>query len=120
MTLDARAWVAAREPAPPPALAARLSVALGTPSAAPNDEPHDDADSPNDPMAIARACARAAERGLAEVLTRDAASRETALALLTADSLATFAFEAASAAPEALPAMARDTLRRLAVLGRAP
>jgi len=102
-------WVAARTPPPPGALARRIAGALGPQGAAPA------ADAPE-------ACLDAAERLVRRVLDAGPAAeraRETALDLLCADALVTYAFEAAADAPERIGARAAAALSRLAALGAA-
>jgi hypothetical protein len=101
VTVDARTWVAGREPAPPPALAAQVARAL---DAVPSE------------LAIVDACLHAAEDTLGRVLSAPA-GRETALDLLTADALVTYAFEAAGEEPDRLGHVAREAMARLSRLG---
>ena len=101
MTL--RAWLRERSPAPPDRLLARIDARLG-----------DRAES--DVSEIPSACIAAAEELLAELLSGDPTGRESALDLLTVDALVTYAFEAASAAPENVPALATDSMARLAAV----
>jgi hypothetical protein len=99
-------WLGEREPAPPDALLRRLREALG------HDAGRDSADA-------AEACLGAGERLLVKVLREGEASRDHALDLLAADALVTYAFEAASARPNALPALAAQAMARMAALGAA-
>jgi hypothetical protein len=99
-------WLGEREPAPPDALLLRLREALG-------------ADAGRDAGDAAAACLAAGERLLARVLHEGEASRDHALDLLAADALVTYAFEAASARPVALPALATQAMARMASLGAA-
>jgi hypothetical protein len=102
MTLAA--WLDARRPAPPPELRARVDAALG---AALHGAPGD----------AATACLDAAERLVRDLVREHATSRDSALDLLAADALVTYAFEAASERPGELPARARDAMVRFAALG---
>jgi hypothetical protein len=97
-------WLARCEPAPPPALAARVAALLGdAPLAGPED-------------AAAR-CVEGAERVVAALLREGSTDRASALDLLAADALATYAFELASERPEALAAAADAAMARFAALG---
>jgi hypothetical protein len=58
----------------------------------------------------------ASERVVAQLLLNDPASRESALDLLVADSLVTYAFEAASVQPETIAALAGSAMQRIAAL----
>ena len=60
-----------------------------------------------------------AERLLDELVARPSAGRESALDLLTVDALTTYAFEAASAMPESVPARASEAMRRFARIAAA-
>ena len=100
-------WLARRTPAPPPALRARVEHALAESAAL-------------DASAATDACLRAAERMVDELLGGNCTSRESALDLLTADALVTYAFEAASESPADLAARAGEAMRRIASLGAAP
>ena len=108
------AWVAAQQPPAPAALVERVGGALAAIDVdAVGTDPADDAARP------AR-CLAAAEAVLARLLADGATgtrSREAALDLLAADALVTYAFEAASEAPAALPTLARDAIARLAAAG---
>ena len=97
-------WLGEREPAPPDALLARIREALAADAARPADEAAD-------------ACLAAGERLLAHVLHEEEASRDRALDLLAADALVTYAFEAASVRPAALPDIAARAMLRMAALG---
>jgi hypothetical protein len=96
VSLDAVAWLGAREPAPPPALLARMAAALeqGGGEAA--------AGAP-----LEEALAAAALRELRAALALGKA-RAAATPLLSADALLTYAFEAAAERGGA------DAVRRLA------
>jgi hypothetical protein len=96
-------WLARRQPEPPRALRARVELALGADLAA-------DAGDAGD------LCLRAAERLMAELLHGNCTSRESALELLTADALVTYAFEAISATPSDLVARATEAMRRISAL----
>jgi hypothetical protein len=99
-------WLGEREPAPPAALLRRLRDALGT-------------DAGRDAGEAAEVCLAAGERLLAVVLREDETSRDDALDLLAADALVTYAFEAASVAPNALSERAARAITSIASLGTA-
>jgi len=105
MTLSA--WLDARRPAPPVRLRARIDAALGSAL-------HGDAD------AAVVACLRAGEELTRELLRENATSRESALELLAADALVTYAFEAASERPGELAAACRAAMVRIATLAGEP
>jgi len=96
-------WLDARRPAPPPALRARIDAALG-------ESLHADAEEATE------ACLRAGERVVETLLRAHATSRESALDLLAADALVTYAFEAASERPAELVARSAEAMRRIAAL----
>jgi hypothetical protein len=97
-------WLAERRPSPPPALRMRIAALLGESLA------HDAADA-------VEACLGAAERLVQALLAGDSTTRESALDLLTADALVTYAFEAAGEAPAELVARASDAMTRIAAIG---
>ena len=97
-------WLAQRRPVPPAALLARIEAVLGDASAGAAD-------------AACEACLHAAERLVAELLRGDCASRESALDLLAADALVTYAFEAAAETPATLAATSTAAMERIARLG---
>jgi hypothetical protein len=97
-------WLARRTPQPPPALRRRVEEAL------------------TDSLALdagdaADACLRSGERIVRELLHGDCTTRESALDLLTADALVTYAFEAAGEGPADLAPRAAEAIRRIASLG---
>lgn len=97
-------WLARRTPPPPPALRARLDVALGDAAT-------------RDARDAAETCLIAAERVLVDLLHGECASRESALDLLAADALVTYAFEAAGESSRDFASRAADAMRRFAALG---
>lgn len=99
----ATAWLSDVEPAPPASLAARVAEHLG-------DAPFESV-----PEA-ARRCVDSAERVVARLLDADDTTRGSALDLLAADALATYAFELAAEAPESLPALTGEAMARFAAL----
>ena len=101
--MTVRDWLAQREPQAPRALRARLDLALGADL---------DADA-NDATDV---CLRGAERLMTELLRGNCATRESALELLTADALVTYAFEALGGKPAELAARATDAMRRISAL----
>jgi hypothetical protein len=102
-------WLARREPMPPPALRARLEAELG-------DALRIDA------AQAADLCLAAGARVLTSVLYGGGcdATRESALDLLAADALVTYAFEAAAESPAGLASRATAAMHRIAALGMAP
>jgi hypothetical protein len=60
---------------------------------------------------------RAAERLIEDLLQGECTSRDSALDLLAADALVTYAFEAAGEAPASLVPRATAAMRRIASLG---
>ena len=97
-------WLAARTPRPPRALSARIGVVMGEALAlGVSDAP--------------AAFVEAGERLIADLLRRGTTTRESALDLLTADALVTYAFEAAAEAPADLADRAADAMARIAALG---
>ena len=103
---SASAWLARAEPPPPAALAERLSALLG------------EAPIADGPEAVAR-CVDGAERVVAGLLRDGCTDRNSALDLLAADALATYAFELAGDRPESLAAVADSAMARFAALGLA-
>lgn len=71
-----------------------------------------------EPDPVARHLA-AAERTVARLLRDQSTSRASALDLLAADALATYAFELAADAPDAIPALAERAMARFAALATA-
>lgn len=102
-TVDVAARSArAPDPAPPEALAYRVSQLLSAvPARGGAVEQH-----------IA-----AAERTVARLLRDQSTSRASALDLLAADALATYAFELAADDPDCIPALAAMAMARFAALG---
>ncbi len=98
------AWVAARTPEPPVSLAERVG-SLYVRGAVPEPE-----------APTAEGCVDAAARAVGALIADGATSRHTALDLLAADALATYAFELASERPEELPARTREAMTRFAAL----
>ncbi len=93
-------WVASRAAGVPPHLLARVNDALGPALQRPaTDAPEE--------------CVAAADRVVGELLAHDRIGRDSALALLAADALVTFAFEAAADAPGQLAARAQAAMRTL-------
>jgi hypothetical protein len=65
----------------------------------------------------AAVCLRAGERLAAALLATNSTSRDSALDLLTADALVTYAFEAASGSPAGIDAQAASAMQRIAAIG---
>ena len=99
-------WLATREPVPPEALAHRIERAIGNDGARPVEDAHE--------VLVA-----AGERIAAAVLEGGGTSRDTALDLLAADALVTYAFEASSATPRDIARHAAASMARIAALGSA-
>ena len=104
--MTVRDWLAQRQPAPPAALRGRLEAVLG-------ETLNDSADEAAD------VCLRAAERLVAALLRGDCGARESALDLLAADALVTYAFEAAAETPDTLATTASAAMERIASLDAA-
>jgi hypothetical protein len=100
-------WLDARRPSPPPVLAARIRELLGS-------------DTRRDAGEAADVCLAAGEALLARLLRADPSSRDTALNLLAADALVTYAFEAAAAIPESLELRAAAAMTRISALAVEP
>ena len=91
-------WLNTRQPQPPAALLARLEAVLGVAL----EEPEE--------------FLAAGELLVSSLLRGDRTSRDSALDLLTADALVTYAFEAAGAHPGDIDAHAGDAMARIASL----
>lgn len=94
-------WIAARATGAPTELVEQASIALGAAAHA------DVAEAPE-------RCVDAAARLVSTLLAENRTGRDAALALLAADALATWAFEAAAGEPARLPARAAAAMHRLA------
>ncbi len=97
-------WLESRTPEAPPALAARIRHALGDRWA-------------EDASRTQAVCEAAAERLLASLLAARETGRETALDLLAADALVTYAFEHAAESGADLDAEAASVMTRVATIG---
>lgn len=97
-------WLGSRTPEAPAALAARIRQALG-------DRWSDDA------SRTQAVCEAAAEGLLASLLAARETGRETALDLLAADALVTYAFEHAGESAVDLDAEAGAVMERVAAIG---
>jgi len=73
-----------------------------------------------DAGAAADACLQSAERLAVELLRGPSTTRDSALDLLAADALVTYAFEAAAESPADLAPRAAEAMRRIASLGASP
>ena len=96
-------WIRTRSPAPPPALAASVLASLG--------ELGDE-----DASRAAVCCLDAATALLDQLLAGDPLDRSEAAALLAADALVTYAFEAAADTSERFDDRAAEAMVRLAAL----
>ncbi len=96
-------WLAALQPAPPPALAERLKLALAHVAAQAVDR-------------VPEACLDAGEHLMDELLATGSTTRGSALDLLAVDALVTYAFQAAADSPERLEARAARAMARIAAL----
>ena len=96
-------WIEQADPAPPPALHARLRDLLAPHGARPAAEAPD-------------ACLEAGERLLDALLASGSTSRATALDLLAVDSLVTYAFQAAADQPSRMEERAARAMTRIAAL----
>ena len=97
-------WLAVRTPRPPAALAQRIAEMLG-------DAAQRDATEATDVLLAA------GERLVASLLAEGSTMRASALDLLTADALVTYAFEAAAATPAVLGERAASAMSRIAETG---
>ena len=97
------AWLSAREPAPPRRLVARIESAVGAELATAE-------------LPAAESLLGACASLLRDVVGRPSAGRESALDLLAADALATYALEAAADTPGWLEPGAQDAMRRIAAI----
>ena len=96
-------WLRSRAPQPPEALAARLDAVLGESLTLPSEE-------------IPEVFLEKGESLVAGLLQSNSTARHSALDLLTADALVTYAFEAASETPSAIEARASAAMTRIAAL----
>ena len=96
-------WLAALEPAPPPALAARLAELLAPYLAQPI-------------VQVPDVCVEAGERLLGTLLASGSTARGSALDLLAVDALVTYAFQAAADVPGELETRAARAMARIAAL----
>lgn len=101
--MTVHAWLEARRPAPPTALADRVRDLVA--SVPDEDEP-------------AAACLRAAEQALARLVREGDAGRAQALDLLAIDALVTYAFEAAADHPDTIGPRAHAAMAALSRVGQ--
>lgn len=99
-------WLSGRTPPPPDALRARLDDILG-------------ADLQADAAGASDCFLTAGESIAASLLRTGSTSRQSALDLLAADALVTYAFEAASQSPRDITERAAAAMVRIAALGAA-
>lgn len=104
--MNVGAWLRARDPAPPALLMTRILVALGT-------------DATREAGSADAACLDAATRLLKPLLEAERSGRESALDLLAADALVTYAFEAAAESVDDLEGKTANAMLRLAALAGA-
>lgn len=97
-------WLHQCTPRPPGALVARIDAVLGKSLGEPSHR-------------IPHVLLRAAEGLVTTLRASRSTSRDSALDLLTADALVTYAFEAASESPHDLEERASEAMRRIAALG---
>jgi hypothetical protein len=90
------AWLAARRPVPPAALADRVTDLVTRAGSEADDHP--------------TTCIRAAVAALERLVRERDAGRGSALDLLAIDALVTYAFEAAADTPESLDQLAHDAM----------
>ena len=102
-TTSPAVWLDGRDPVPPPALAARLCVVLGAQLGERTDD-------------LADVFLTRAESLLMTLFGEGRTTRATALDLLCADALVTYAFEAASDEPDKLGARAQRAILRISQL----
>ena len=100
-------WLDTRKPTPPPALSTRVREAIGDSISRPASEAPD-------------ILLSASEQVVRALLKTGSTSRDTAIDLLAADALVTYALEAASEAPESMRERALDAMRRIAAVTHAP
>lgn len=99
-------WLRSRTPPPPPALSARLHDVLRASLDAPAERvPHE--------------CLAAGERLAADLLLSNSTTRGSALDLLTADALVTYAFEGAGEMATDVDAQAAAAMARISRIGSA-
>jgi hypothetical protein len=99
--VTAEEWLSTRSPRPPDALLRRVRALVAPAGSA--SPPH----APDVYLA-------AAEQLLARLLREGCAARDSALDLLAADALVTYAFEAAAEAPGEIPRRAEAAMGRIA------
>jgi len=102
-----REWLSTRTPPAPDALRQRVEQVL-------------DGQLDHDADVAPEVCLRAAEGLLRDLLGRPSTGRDSALDLLTADALATYAFESASDVPATIRARADDAMSRLSAVATTP
>ncbi len=96
-------WIDKIEPTPPPALHQRLRDLLASSASRPASD-------------VPEACLEAGEQLLDALLTGGSTSRETALDLLAADSLVTYAFQAAAYDPARMEERTARAMSRIAAI----
>ncbi|MBL0172610.1 MAG: hypothetical protein IPP90_18255 [Gemmatimonadaceae bacterium] len=96
-------WLAALQPAPPPALVARLTELLMPYLDWPQSR-------------VSDACMAAGEQRLSALLRSGSTERVTALDLLAVDALVTYAFEVAADTPDQIESRAARAMQRISAL----
>ena len=99
-------WLRQRSPRPPAVLAARIDDVLGALLNEPSEQ-------------VSEVLLRAGEQLVSELRIANCTSRDSALDLLTADALVTYAFEGAGSSPEDIELRAVVAMKRIALLGTA-
>lgn len=97
-------WLDAREPAPEPALRARIRTFASPLQREEGTLP--------DRLLVA------AERALTQLLANGTGARDFALDLLAIDALVTYAFEAATESADRIPELAHEAMARLSAVAR--
>lgn len=97
-------WLRQRSPRPPAALAARMDEVLGESLREPSDR-------------VSEVLLHAGERLVVALRETNSTTRNSALDLLTADALVTYAFEGAGSSPHDIEVRAVVAMKRIAALG---
>ena len=103
--MTVRAWLADRNPAPPPALSERVLERLGDDASAPMER-------------VAEACAANGVRTVESLVSTDCSARHHAIDLLAADALITYAIEHAAEHSADFAGDMDGLIARVAAVGR--